>query len=76
MGLLLSVHLLSAITQTNKQTNKQYFLTYNTILQYSEGSDHNDDNNINYKSCLHRGPCTPCGKMTRKENLDQSQNHF
>ena len=25
---------------------------------------------------LHRGSCTPCGKMTRKENLEQSQKPF
>ena len=25
---------------------------------------------------IHRGSCTPCGKMTYKENLEQSQNHF
>ena len=28
---------------------------------------------MNYKDSLHSGPCTPCGKMTHKENLDQSQ---
>ena len=28
------------------------------------------------KKYLYRGSCTPCGKMTRKENLEQSQNHF
>ena len=72
--------------QTNKQTNKQtiYFFvyassrsTYNTISQYLQDSDHDNDNNTNYKTYLHiGGPCTPCGKMTHKENLDQSQNHF
>ena len=25
---------------------------------------------------VHRGSCTPCGKMTHKENLDQSKSHF
>ena len=28
------------------------------------------------KNYLHRGSCMPCGKMTCKENLEQSQNHF
>ena len=67
MGLLLSAYLLSAITKTNKQRS-----AYNTILQYLQCSDHNDDKNINYKNYLHRGPCTQCGKVTHKENLDQS----
>ena len=72
---------LSAITQRNKQTmysfnDRGFRSTYNTILQYLEDSDHNDDNNINYKSYVHRGLYTPYGKMTHKENLDQSQNHF
>ena len=48
---------------------------YNTILQYLQYSDHKDDN-INYKNYLHRGPCTQCGNITHKENMDQSQNHF
>ena len=42
------------------------------MLQYLQYSDHNDDEKINYRNCLHRGPCTQCGKMTHKENLDQS----
>ena len=48
------------------------------IIQYCNiyNSDHKDDKNINYKNYLHRGPCLPCGKMTHKGNLDQSQNHF
>ena len=46
------------------------------MLQYLQDSDHNDDNNINYKNYLPRGTYTPCGKMTHKENLDQSQNHL
>ena len=46
------------------------------MLQYLQDSDHNDDNNINYKNYLHRGPNTQCGKMNHKENLDQSQNNF
>ena len=50
--------------------------TSNTILQYLQDSGHNDDNNKNYKNYLHGGPCTPCGKMTHKENLEQSQIHF
>ena len=59
--------------QTNKQTNKQTIYsqlytssrsTYNTIWQYLQDSDHNDDNNINYKNYLYRGPFTPCGKAT------------
>ena len=25
---------------------------------------------------LHRRSCTPCGKMTRKENLEQNQKPF
>ena len=37
---------------------------------------YNDDNNIKFKNYSHRGPCTTCGKMTHKENLGQSQNHF
>ena len=37
---------------------------------------YNDDKNKNYKKYLHKGPCTPCGKITHKEKLDQSQNHF
>ena len=49
---------------------------YNKILQYLQDSGHNDDNNENYKNYLHRGSCRPCKKMTRKENLEQSQNHF
>ena len=75
MSFLLSVYSLSVITQTNKETNKQYTLlrsTYNTILQYLQDSDQNDYNNINYKNYLHKGPFTPCGKMSHKENLNQS----
>ena len=41
----------------------QYCSIYKTV-------DHNDNNNINYQSYVHRGPCTRCGKMTHKENLD------
>ena len=37
---------------------------------------YNDENNINYKNYLQRGPGKPCGKMVYKENLGQSQNHF
>ena len=28
------------------------------MFQYLQGSDHNDDNNINYKNYLPRGTCT------------------
>ena len=45
------------------------------MLQNFQRSDHNYDN-INYKNYLDRGPCSRCGKMTHKKNLDQSQNHF
>ena len=48
----------------------QYYNIYKTLIVY------NDDDNISYKNYLHIGPSTPCGKMTHKENLDQSQNHF
>ena len=68
MGLLLSVHLLSAITISK--------FPYNTILQYLQYSDHNNENNIDYKKYLHTGPCTQYGKMSHKENLHKSQNHF
>ena len=62
MGLLLSAYSLSVITHTNKQTNKQTIYpssrsTHDTVSQYLQDSDHKDDNNINYKSYLHRGPC-------------------
>ena len=47
MGLLLSAYLLSAMTQTNKQTNNIVFYlyassrsTYDAILQYLQDSDH------------------------------------
>ena len=33
-------------------------------------------NNKKRKNYLHRGSCTPCGKMTHKENLEQSQKPF
>ena len=46
------------------------------MLECLQDNDHNDDNNINYKNYLHRGPCTPCGKMTHKEIVDHSQNLF
>ena len=46
------------------------------MLQYLQYSDHNDDNNINYKSYLRRGLCTQCDKMTHSKSLDQNQNHF
>ena len=70
---------------TEKQTNKQTIYSFNNIqaldqhiIQY-----HNFYKTliimmrmINFKNYIHRGPCTPCGKMTHKENLEQSQNHF
>ena len=64
MGLLLS-----AITQTNSGLCI-------TILQYLQYSDYNDDNNRNYKNYLRTVPFTQCEKITHKENLDQSPNHF
>ena len=83
MGLVLSVYSLSVITQVNKQASntlcwwyKRSSSTCNTILQYLRDCDHNDDNNINYKNNLQRWLCTSSGKMTHKENLDQSENHF
>ena len=33
-------------------------------------------NNKKLKNYLHRGSCIPYGKMTHKENLEHSQNHF
>ena len=33
-------------------------------------------NNKKLKNYLHRGSCTPYGKMAGKKNLEQSQNHF
>ena len=45
----------------------QYYNVYKTVITYD------DDSNIDY---LHRGHCTLCGKMTHKENLDQSKNDF
>ena len=38
---------------THKQTNNISRSAYNTTLQYLQDKDHNDDN-INYKSYLHR----------------------
>ena len=79
----LYIHLLSNISQTNKQTNNIFFndiqapgLHIIIYLQYLQDSDHNDDNNINYKNYINRGHCATCGKITHKENHDQSQNHF
>ena len=37
---------------------------------------YNDESNINYKNYLHKELCTPCGKMTYKENHNQNQNDF
>ena len=42
--------------------------------QYLQDSD--NKTNKNYKSCLHRGPCTTCRKMTRNDKLEMSQDHF
>ena len=49
---------------------------YYAILQYLQGNSHNGNNNKNHKNVLHRGSCTPCRKITHKENLKQSQNNF
>ena len=49
----------------------QYYNIYKTVIIYND-----NNNNINYKNYLHRGPCPSCGKMAHKENLDQSQNRF
>ena len=48
---------------THKQTNNISRSAYNTTLQYLQDSDHNNDN-IKYKSYLHRGSCTQFRKMT------------
>ena len=59
LGLLLSVYSVSAITQTNKQTNKQTIYFVNDvqaaglhIIQHCNiyNSDHKDDKNTNYKN--------------------------
>ena len=44
-----------------------------TILQ---GTGNNNNNNKNYKIYLPRRPCTLCGKMTHKKNLEMSQDQF
>ena len=69
MDFLISVHSLSAITQANNY--KQYILLMIYKLQV-----YISFHNINYKNYLDRGPFTPCGKITHKENLYQSQNDF
>ena len=48
------------------------------MLQYLQHSNHNDKKKINYKNCLHIGPCTQCVKMSHKMThmTDQTQNHF
>ena len=76
--MLLSVYFLSAITQTKNQLTYylndiqaaglhivQYRNIYNPAITMNYS-------NINYENYLHRGPYTQCGKMTHKENLDQS----
>ena len=80
MGLVVICKFL--ITHTNQQVSKILFewytssrSTFNTILQYLQDRDPNDDSNINCK-ILHRGLFTSCGKMTHEENLDQSRNPF
>ena len=83
MDFLLSVFSLSAITQTNKETIQSfsyieapglhithYYNIYKTVIIY------NDDNNINNKNYLHRGPFPSCEKMTHKKKLEKSQNNF
>ena len=42
----------------------QYYNIYKTLIRYK------DDDNINYKNYLHRGPSTPCGKMAHEKKLD------
>ena len=78
MGLLLSAFSLSAIVQTDKQTiySFNHRSAYDTILQYLHYSDHNDDNNINYKNYLHIGPCTQYGKMTVRNTLIRVKTTF
>ena len=49
--------------------------TYYTILEDLQDS-HRGENNKNCKNYLQRGSCTPCRKMTHKENLQKSQNQF
>ena len=41
----------------------RYYNIYKAVIIF------NDDNNINYENYLHRGPCTPCGKMTLRKTL-------
>ena len=42
------------------------------ILQGTGNNNNNNNNNKNYKIYLYRAPCTLCGKMTHKENLEMS----
>ena len=79
--MIIQDHLYICLRKTSKQIYyfddiQLWVYIYNTILQYLRDSGHNDDNNKNYKKYLHRGPCTPYGKMTQNENLKQRQNHF
>ena len=72
--------------QANKQTNKQTMYTFNDIqapglhaIQYYNIYKIVDIMMIIIKTTkkyLYGGSCTPCGKVTHKENLEQSQNHF
>ena len=52
----------------------QYWNIYKVVVILV--NNNNKKNKKQKKNYLHRGSCTPCGKMTHKENLEQSQNHF
>ena len=69
------LHVRCLLSHPQTSTNNISRFAYNTTLQYLQDSDHNNDN-IKYKSYLHRGPCTQFRKMTYNEKFDQSQNHF
>ena len=72
-----------------EQTNKQYIYIYIPFYDIQAPGLHTIQhlniykvvvilvkNNKKLKNYLHRGSCTPYGKMTGKKNLEQSQNHF
>ena len=70
---------------TNKQTNNIYILFYDMQAPGLHTIQYWNiykvlvilvKNNKKWKNYLHRGSCTPCGKMAPKENFEQSQNHF
>ena len=84
MSFLLSVYLLSAITQTNKQKIYsfndiqfpglhiiQYYNIYNTVIIMMIIIE--TIKTIYIEDYLH---CTKFGNMTHKENLAQCQNYF